>query len=358
MKSFYKKKILITGHTGFKGSWLTQWLLKHKANVVGISRNIPTKPSHYKILKLSDQIKEYFFRIEDRKKIEKVILKEKPEFIFHLAAQAIVKNSYSDPNDTWQSNTFGTLNLLESLRKVRKKTYVVIITSDKVYKNLEIKRGYKENDILGGDDPYSASKGSTEILINSYIKSFFSKEKKNISISVARAGNVVGGGDWSNYRLIPDCIKSCIKNKKLLIRNPKSTRPWQHVMEVVYGYMRLAILLKKKRKLHGEAFNFGPSPNQRLKVIEVIRRMKSNWKKIGWQTVKNKNKSFYESKLLFLNSKKAKKYLKWSCILNSNQTVKLVSEWYKLYYSNDKGYLNLTLNQINHYEKLLKIKNR
>ena len=354
MKSFYKKKILITGHTGFKGSWLTQWLLKHKANVVGISRNIPTKPSHYKILKLSDQIKEYFFRIEDRKKIEKVILKEKPEFIFHLAAQAIIKNSYSNPNDTWQSNTFGTLNLLESLRKVRKKTYVVIITSDKVYKNLEIKRGYKENDILGGDDPYSASKGSTEILINSYIKSFFSKEKKNISISVARAGNVVGGGDWSNYRLIPDCIKSCIKNKKLLIRNPKSTRPWQHVMELVYGYMTLAILLKKKRKLHGEAFNFGPSQAKNYNVISLVKLMKKYWTQISWRTIQGSKKNFYESNLLKLNCSKAKEKLKWRCILTFPETVSMVTDWYKLYYSGSKKIQEFSLNQIKKYETLLK----
>ena len=305
--NFKNKKVLVTGHTGFKGSWLTIWLLKHGAKVLGISKDIPTKPSHYEFLKLKKEIKEYFVSIEDNQKIKKIILKEKPDFIFHLAAQAIVSKSYQNPLETWKSNTFGTLSILEALRKVKKKTYAVFITSDKSYKNIEINRGYTENDILGGEDPYSASKGSADILINSYIKSFFPRNKTNVFISVARAGNVIGGGDRSKNRLIPDCIRSCSKNKRLFIRNPKSTRPWQHVIEVIFGYMKLALKLRKNKMMHGEAFNFGPSLKDRLEVIEVVKIMKTNWNKVKWKIDKINKNTFHESKLLFLNSKKSKK---------------------------------------------------
>ncbi len=357
MNIFKNKKVLITGHTGFKGSWLTFWLLKFGAKITGISKDIPTSPSHYKSLNLQKSIKEYFLKIEDKNKIEKVILKEKPDFVFHLAAQAIVSKSFDNPFETWKSNTFGTLSILEALRKVKKTMYVVLITSDKSYKNIEIKRGYKESDTLGGDDPYSASKGSADILINSYIKSFFMKKKNKVFISVARAGNVIGGGDWSDNRLIPDCVKSCSRNKKLLIRNPNSTRPWQHVIEVVFGYIKLInILRKNKKKLHGEVFNFGPSLKDRLKVIDVIKLMQKYWKKINWKILKRKN-VFYESKLLFLNSNKAKKTLKWNCLLTSKQTIELTSSWYKKFYSKKYKKMNeVTLKQINEYESILRKK--
>jgi CDP-glucose 4,6-dehydratase len=355
MKIFKSKKIIITGHTGFKGSWLALWLIKKGAEVVGISKDIPTQPSHYKLINLKKKLKkEYFVRIEEMKKIKKIFNKEKPDFIFHLAAQPIVSRSFNNPLETWYSNTFGTLSILESLKKIKKKTYVVMITSDKTYKNLELNRGYKEQDILGGDDPYSASKGSADILINSYVKSFFSKKKTNIFISVARAGNVIGGGDWSENRLIPDCVKSVSKNKKLILRNPYSTRPWQHVIEVVYGYMLLAKSLKNNKSLHGEAFNFGPKKNKNVSVLQIIKLMKKNWEKINWK-IFNKKK-FYESKLLFLNSNKAKKYLKWSSILSVQHTLKLVTEWYKCYYSKNSKISSISSIQIDHYEKILKKK--
>ncbi len=352
MNIFKNKKIIVTGHTGFKGSWLALWLIKKGANVIGISKDIPTKPSHYRLIDLNKKLKkEYFVRVEEIKKIKKIFSKEKPDFIFHLAAQPIVSKSFHDPVETWYSNTFGTLSILESLKKIRKKTYVVMITSDKAYKNLELDRGYKEKDILGGDDPYSASKGSADILINSYVKSFFPRKKTNIFIAVARAGNVIGGGDWSANRLIPDCVKSVSKNKKLLIRNPHSIRPWQHVIEVIYGYMLLAKSLKNNRFLHGEAFNFGPIKKKNMNVLQIIKLMKKNWKKINWNIFYKKR--FHESKLLFLNSSKAKKHLRWSSILSIQHSLKLVIEWYKCYYSNDKKISNMSSNQIDHYENLL-----
>ena len=353
-KTFNNKKIIITGHTGFKGSWLTYWLAQHGAKIIGISNNIPTKPSHYKYLGLKNLIKEYFFSIEDIIKMKKIINRTKPDFIFHLAAQSLVKKSILDPVTTWKSNTFGTLSLLESLKYIKKKVVVVLITSDKSYRNLELNRGYKESDLLGGEDPYSGSKGATELLISSYVKSYFNDKSCKISIAVARAGNVIGGGDWSPDRLIPDCIKSWSKNKKVLIRNPNSTRPWQHVMEVIYGYMLLAINLNNNKKLHGEAFNFGPSLKDKMRVIDVVKKMKINWKNVSWKVTNNKK--FKESKLLQLNSNKSKKILKWNCILNSKQTIKLVTYWYKKFY-NMENLENITKNQIKAYEDLLKKKN-
>ena len=350
--TFKNKKVIVTGHTGFKGSWLTFWLIKNNANVFGISNNVPSIPSHYKNLKLSQKLKEYFFNIQDYKRLNKVVKKIKPDYIFHLAAQSLVSKSFKNPIATWQSNTFGTLSLLNSLSTLKKKVVVILITSDKSYKNLELKRGYKENDLIGGEDPYSASKGATEILINSYVKSFFNKKKTNVLISVARAGNVIGGGDWSQDRLIPDCIKSWSKGERVQIRNPNSTRPWQHVMEVVYGYMLLAIKLKQNKKFHGEAFNFGPSINKKLKVIDVVKKMKLNWQKVRWQIVKSREK-FKESKLLQLNSNKTKNMLNWKCLLSSSQSINLTTEWYKNFYTNNK-FKVITLKQINNYEKLLR----
>ena len=213
-KKFKNKKIIVTGHTGFKGSWLTYWLVSLGAKVIGISKNIPTKPSNYEALNLKKKCLDLRLDITNLKSLKKLILNKKPDYIFHLAAQSLVKRSYKDPVETFETNSIGTLNLLEALKqlKSRKKCSVVIITSDKSYKNLEIKRGYKEDDILGGYDPYSASKACAELIIQSYMKSFL-KDNKKLYISVARAGNVIGGGDWSQDRLIPDCIRSIQKKK-------------------------------------------------------------------------------------------------------------------------------------------------
>ena len=227
----------------------------------------------------------------------------------------------------------GTLNVLESLRNLKKKCVAVIITSDKSYKNLEIKRGYKEDDLLGGIDPYSSSKASAELIIQTYIKSFF-KIKKNIIIGVARAGNVIGGGDWSQDRLIPDCIKSWSKNKSVLIYNPKSTRPWQHVLEALSGYLIFSEKLSKNKKLHGEVLIL-VHPTKNFNVLDVITNMNKIWKKVSWKT-SSKNKLYHESRLLKLNSNKAKNILRWKCILTFEETIKLVGSWYKSFYENTK----------------------
>ena len=355
---FKNKKIIVTGHTGFKGSWLVAWLILLGAKVTGISNNIPTNPSHFKYLKLKSKIDNYKLDIRNLKKLKAIFKLKKPDYVFHLAAQSLVKKSYLSPKYTLETNIIGTLNILESLKEVKKECVAVIITSDKVYKNVEIKRGYKENDILGGKDPYSASKVSAEIVIKSYIESFFPIKKTNVFIAVARAGNVIGGGDWSENRLIPDCVKSWAKNQKVFIRNPKSTRPWQHVLEVVRGYLLLALSLKKNKSFHGEAFNFGPDNNFNHNVIRVVKTMKKYWEGISWTTKKIRKKNFYESNILKLNSNKAKTLLKWRCILTFNETIKMVAEWYKNFYFSDKLYENFTILQIEKYQKLLKRRKR
>ena len=353
-KLFKNKKVLITGHTGFKGSWLTSWLLLLGAKVTGLSINVPSNPSHFKVIRLKDKINHKKIDIRNLELLKKTFKKYQPDYVFHLAAQSLVKKSYSDSIYTWETNTIGTLNVLESLREIKKKCIAVLITSDKSYKNLEIKRGYHENDLLGGNDPYSASKASAELAIQSHISSFFPLQKTKVIIGIARAGKVIGGGDWSENRLIPDCVKSWSKNKRVLIRNPRSTRPWQHVLEVACGYLFLASSLKKNKILHGEAFNFGPNNTKNYSVMFLVKLMKKYWKAVSWKIVKKNKKSFSESNLLKLNCNKAKFILKWKCILSFKETINMVADWYKNYYLKKEKIHETSFSQIKAYERLLK----
>ena len=352
LKIFKNKKILITGHTGFKGSWLSLWFKSLGADVMGISIDIPTKPSHFKLINLEKKIKNKFVDITDLKKLKKIFVTFKPDYVFHLAAQSLVKKSYQNPLFTYYTNAIGTLNVMESLISLRNNCIAVIITSDKSYKNLEIERGYKETDVLGGADPYSASKASAELIIQSYFKSYLN-DKKNIRIAVARAGNVIGGGDWSEDRLIPDCVRSWSKNEKVIIRNPDSTRPWQHVLDALYGYITLSINLRKNIKLNGQAFNFGPSMNNNYKVIDVLKLVKKLWQNILWKIIKVKKREF-ESSLLKLNSSKANSILKWKCNLSFKESIYFTTEWYKYFYTKKKNMYDFSTKQINLYVKRLK----
>ena len=354
IKNFYKnKRIIVTGHTGFKGSWLSLWLSNFGAKVMGLSNNIPTTPSHYSTIQLKNKITSKRCDIRNYNSLHKEINKFKPDLIFHLAAQSIVKKSYDSPYITWQTNLGGTINLLEVLKNYTKsKVVAVLITSDKVYKNLEVDRPYKEDDSLGGFDPYSGSKASADIAIQSYVNSFMKNKNNNVLISTARAGNVIGGGDWSEGRLIPDCIRAWSKNKKVSVRNPNSTRPWQHVLEVLIGYMKLAFYLSKVKNLHGQVFNFGPKLKNKFRVIDVLRESKFRWIKAGWQITKHKNK-FKESKLLHLNSLKSKKTLKWDNSLSFKESIRLSIEWYKKFYEKKNNMTQISINQINFYQKII-----
>ncbi len=354
LSTFKNKKIIVTGHTGFKGSWLALWLNTLGAKVLGLSKDVPTKPSHFALIKLNKGIYSKKINIQNLKALKKIFKEFQPDYIFHLAAQSTVKKSYLKTTETWKTNLMGTINVMEALKSQKKRgqTIVVLITSDKAYKNVEKKEGYKEGDLLGGVDPYGASKSAAEIAINSYIKSFFSSKKNKTFVTIARAGNVIGGGDWSSNRLIPDCIKSWLKGKKAIIRNPNSTRPWQHVLEVLNGYLKLAANLKKNKKLHGEAFNFGPETKKNYKVVDVLRNIKKSWPVADWKIKRNKN--FFENVLLQLNSNKAKKIIKWRPVLKFEETIRLTIEWYKYYSKYKKGISTKSLEQIVYYQKILK----
>ena len=350
-KFFLNKKVLITGATGFKGSWLSLWMYSLGAKVLGIADDFYTTPSNFKDLNLSKKINFKKIDIQNFRLLQKEIIKFQPDFIFHLAAQAIVKKSIENPRSAWSVNTLGTVNILESLKKINKNIIIVMITSDKVYKNLEVKRGYVETDILGGLDPYSASKAAADLAIQSYMR-FILKKKKNIQLCIVRAGNVIGGGDWALGRIVPDCMRQWSSDKVLNIRNPNSTRHWQHVLDVLNGYMTLAIKLKKNRSLNAESFNFGPKKEKKREVINIVKEMNNIWKHGKWKIKKDKN--FKESNLLQLNSRKAKSKLGWNCKLNLKETIQLTAQWYKKYYSNKKNIFQFSLSQIKTFESVKK----
>ena len=351
LKIYENKKILITGHTGFKGSWLSFWLNSLGAKIYGISNGIPTKPSFFKACNVHKISKSFYFDLNNRQRLKKTIHKIKPDFIFHLAAQSLVSKSYSDPNITWETNLVGTKNVLEALLSYKKSCSVVIVTSDKCYKNIETHRPYSELDILGGTDPYSASKASAEILFNSYYQCFF-KKNKYISLASARAGNVIGGGDWANDRLIPDCIKLWNKNKKVIIRNPKATRPWQHVLEALSGYLLLGYNLKKNKKISGESFNFGPDLRKSYNVKNILKLAQKNWKQSEWAIQKKRTKKFKEAKLLSLNSSKARRVLDWKIKISISIVVQFVVLWYQTYYFRKKDLIEITKKQLKFFENL------
>ena len=349
---FKGKNILITGHTGFKGSWLSAWLRELGANVIGLSFNIPTEPSHFKLLNF-DNIENNELDIRDFESLKDLLIAKSPDFIFHLAAQSLVINSYKKPLDTWSTNLMGTVNLLEGLKHITNKCIAIFITSDKCYDNLEWSWGYRENDKLGGPDPYSASKGAAEIAISSYFRSFFIKDS-NIKIASARAGNVIGGGDWSQNRLIPDCVRAWSKGETVILRNPKSTRPWQHVLEPLSGYLYLASKMHNNPELNGNSFNFGPNDLTTKSVLDLVKKMSEYWPQVKWDIEEN-NGNFYESGLLKLNCDLAHEILNWRPNLGFDETIKMTALWYKKYYENQKiNMAELTISQINDYMEYLK----
>ena len=354
--TFKDKKVLITGHTGFKGSWLSLWLLSLGAEVFGAALEPPTKPSLFKTTNLEEKIHHNIIDIRNYDEISKYILDLKPDFIFHLAAQSLVNESYINPIKTWGTNLMGTVNLLETLRLYNHQCICVVITSDKCYDNNEWVWGYRETDRLGGPDPYSASKGSAELAISSFFRSFFNKHDSNILIASARAGNVIGGGDWAKNRIIPDCIRAWTTNKKLKIRAPSSTRPWQHVLEPLSGYLCLALKLKEDSSLNGESFNFGPSLDDTYNVLDVVKEMSASWAQSEWEIEDPNSRPMKESQLLKLNCDKALTYLDWKSSLNFKKTIDFTSRWYFDYYNNNNSMYDYCNKQIIEFSKESKIK--
>lgn len=354
VSEFSNRTVLVTGHTGFKGSWLTAWLTQLGAKVVGLSLDIVTEPSHFEAANMGDGITDLRIDIRDRARIEEAVLSVQPDFVFHLAAQALVRRSYADPIETWQTNVIGTLHVLEALRKLDKPCSAVIITSDKCYDNVEWVWGYRETDAMGGPDPYSASKGAAELAIRSHIKSYFPKSVSKIRIASARAGNVIGGGDWAENRIVPDCVKAWSTNDIVKLRNPHSTRPWQHVLEPLSGYLSLAVALTQRPEIHGEAFNFGPQFQQNHSVQQLVKQMELHWEQVRWQDVSQVAVGPYESGLLKLNCDKVLHYLNWHAVMGFEDTVRMTTEWYKAYYQKPAQIAEVTRKQIFDYIEFAK----
>ncbi len=352
MHTFKKKTVLVTGHTGFKGSWLTAWLKQLGARVVGVALDPPSDPSHFDAAKLTEGITDHRVDIRCQDHLEDVILNAQPDFLFHLAAQALVRPSYANPLETWQTNVLGTLNVLEALRKLDKACAAVIITSDKCYDNVEWVWGYRENDALGGSDPYSGSKGAAELAIRSYIKSYFLGDTNPVRIASARAGNVIGGGDWAQHRIVPDCIKAWSVGALVELRNPHSTRPWQHVLEPLSGYLSLAIALTQHPGLHGQAFNFGPGAQQNHSVLDLVQEMSQHWPQVRWQDVSTTNVGSHESGLLKLNCDKALHELGWHAVMDFQETVQMTTEWYRVFYEKQTPIDEITKAQILNYTSI------
>lgn len=329
---FKNKKILVTGHTGFKGSWLIRWLSLLGARVVGISKDIPTYPSNFEVFSSSTKFKDIRLDILDKELLKKRISEIKPNMIFHLAAQSIVKTSLENPYETIDINVMGSLNILKACYELNSKLSILMITSDKCYRNRSDKRAYLESDELGGKDPYSASKGAADLLIQS-VYSAYSKTRKDIfKLAICRAGNVIGGGDWGNSRLIPDCVSKWNLNEPVLIRSPESIRPWQHVLDSLGGYLVLMAKLYEVDSLNGQPFNFGPSQNSEVTVIKLVDRLANRWgEDVKYRKISS---SFEEMRFLNLDCSKSKKVLNWESVLSIDETVSLTIDWYKLYFQN------------------------
>ena len=345
---YERKKVFITGHTGFKGSWLSAWLLQLGAEVCGFSVDIPTSPSNFEVLGLKEQIQHIEGDVRNRAQLLRAVQEFQPDIIFHLAAQSLVRRSYNDPTTTFETNVLGTMNVLECIRECPSIQAGVIITSDKCYRNTEWTWGYRENDILGGEDPYSASKGCAELVIYSYSKSFFQDGPR---VASARAGNVIGGGDWSEDRIVPDAVRAWSQGQSVIIRSPNATRPWQHVLEPLSGYLWLGTkLLEKDVETVGEAFNFGPGVSTNQSVEQLISLMGKHWSGAQWKIEQKDAPNLKESILLKLCCDKALSLLGWKAIHSFEETTGMTIEWYLTYYGQGKDHmLSLTKRQIEEY---------
>ncbi len=346
------KKVLITGHTGFKGSWLTLWLHNLQAELSGIS--LPAKKlSLFQIAELEEEITSFYCDITNFSELVSTVQKIQPVVIFHLAAQALVRPSYDDPVSTFSTNIMGTAHLLEAAKQCASIKSIVIVTSDKCYDNQEWQWGYRETDPLGGKDPYSCSKACTELVVDSYRHSFFSNN--NLNIATARAGNVIGGGDWGHDRLLPDMLSAFSNKKPVIIRNPQAVRPWQHVCEPLNGYLNLARKLFENGSAFAQAWNFGPSDNANKTVSWIADYIQQQWPgSLPWTTSKEDNP--HESQILKLDNSKARTFLDWHPILSVDQALDWTVNWHQawLHKQNMKEF---TLNQIHEFMVMMEASN-
>lgn len=349
------RRVLVTGHTGFKGSWLCAWLLGLGAKITGFSNGIPTTPSSFEALSLGDKITDLRGDVRDRAAIGKALDTSRPEIVFHLAAQALVRLSYDNPVETFETNMLGVMNILEEARKRPFIKAIVVITSDKCYRNNEWVWGYRETDRLGGADPYSASKGCAELIAHSYFQSYF---RDGACCATARAGNVIGGGDWAKDRIVPDCARAWAEGRAVEIRSPFATRPWQHVLEPLSGYLAVASQLLKGR-FAGQSYNFGPPADVNNSVEEVVNSLALYWNGFKSTIDRTGCHGKKECDLLKLCCDKALADLDWKATLRFEETIRYTAEWYACYYAQTAvpDMWNYTQGQINAYVNAAKERN-
>jgi len=346
--AYLGRRVLVTGHTGFKGSWLSLWLDHLGAEVTGYSLAPLDMPSMFELTSVSSSINDHLGDIRDSHRLAQVVDDCRPEIVFHLAAQSLVIHSYHDPIETLSTNVMGTANLLDCVRHRPWITAVVIVTSDKVYKNEERTDGYKESDKLGGNDTYSASKACVELVTNAYHRSFL--HNSPTQVATARAGNVIGGGDWAINRIVPDAIRAWSDGVPLLLRNPGATRPWQHVLEPSSGYLRLgAGLLEAAPNLDGSSFNFGPPNTTPGTVADLVDAMADHWPNAAWETEPTWPITHPETTLLHLDCDKARDELEWHGALDISEAITHTMAWYQCWHHGRKDLATLTLEQIGDY---------
>ncbi|MFP4418339.1 MAG: CDP-glucose 4,6-dehydratase [Chitinivibrionales bacterium] len=330
------KKVLITGHTGFKGSWLSLWLSRMGAAVSGYSLKPETQPNHFDLLNLA--VQSHIGDINNYSELEKFVCETKPEIIFHMAAQPLVRRSYAQPTETYETNVMGTLHVCEAARKARSVRAVVAITTDKVYENNEWVWGYREQDRLGGHDPYSASKACAEVLLSSYRKAFWNPADYNSShntlLASVRAGNVIGGGDWSEDRLIPDIMKAAARKEVVTIRSPHAIRPWQHVLDCLSGYLLVGQKLLDGDVSAASSWNFGPDSEGALTVEQVIGKLSRQWFSVNY-SVEQSSEKLHEAGYLKLDCSRARSLLMWKPVWDSDSAIGRTAQWYRDYYEND-----------------------
>ena len=357
-ETFHNEKVFITGHTGFQGTWLSLWLNSLGAKVIGYSLDPPTRPSLFEIVSLKKDITHIKGDVRDPAHLSDSLRMHKPKFVFHLAAQSLVRLSYEKPVETFQTNVIGTLNILEKIRKIPTVKSCIIMTSDKCYENREWVYPYRENDALGGSDPYSASKGAAELVTSAYRRSFFenSTEKHKISVASIRAGNVIGGGDWAKDRIIPDCVNSLTHDKKIDVRNPNAIRPWQHVLEPLSGLLWLSTMMIENPTKYSGPWNFGPNlSSSNVMVKDIVSKVIINWGEGKWKPIPRKYRSkYHESNHLRLDSTKAANMLLWSPVYSLDETISETISWYKNYSEKNIDMKKFTLEQIESYSKKAK----
>ena len=353
-KSYYKdKRVLVTGHTGFKGSWLSLWLHELGATVLGYSLEPPSEPNNFSICNIASRITDVKGDVRDYDHLLKVFAEFKPDIVFHLAAQALVRYSYEVSKQTMDTNVMGAVNVLEAVRATPSVQSLILVTSDKCYENREQVWGYKENDPMGGDDPYSASKGAVEIIFRAYLKSFFAHRDSFGAVTV-RAGNVIGGGDWGRDRIIPDSIRALSQHQAIQVRSPMAMRPWQHVLEPLSGYLWLGARLSEDPHHFSGGWNFGPADSSAKCVSDLVRAILAEWKSGEWVDVSNKEeKALHEAGWLRLSCDKAHVMLPWLATLTFDECIQMTVKWYKYYYDyKDANLYQFCVHQVREYTRL------